>query len=57
MDWNQRDIAKLGRQHARGYEKHPQTEEETSEWEPEQVWCEYEPEEIERERQRSERRD
>jgi hypothetical protein len=57
MDWKQQDIAELERQHALGYEKHPQTEEEASEWKSEQVWCEYEPEETERERQRGQGRD
>jgi hypothetical protein len=35
------------REQARGYERQPQTVEEVSEWEAEQVWCEYEPEESE----------
>lgn len=36
----QREIIALERKHAHGYEEHPQTIEEVSEWEAEQVWGE-----------------
>jgi hypothetical protein len=41
------EINALERKQARVYEKQPQTAEESGEWEPEQVWCEYEFEETE----------
>jgi 2-phospho-L-lactate guanylyltransferase (CobY/MobA/RfbA family) len=43
----QGDIAALEQEHIRGYVRQPQTVEEIAEWEPEQVWGEYEPEETE----------
>jgi len=43
----QSEITELEQQHARGYERLPQTAEEVSEWEAEQVWNSYEPEETE----------
>ena len=36
----------LEQEHARGYEARPQTAGEVGEWEAEQVWCEYEPEQA-----------
>ena len=41
------EIAALEQEHVRGYERQPQTVEEIAEWEDEQVWGEYEPEETE----------
>jgi hypothetical protein len=43
----QSETLKLEQEHARGYEEQPQAAEEISEWEAEQVWCEYESEESE----------
>lgn len=43
----QSEITELEREHARGYESNPQTTDEISEWESEQVWDSYEPEEAE----------
>jgi len=43
----QQEITALEQEHALGYERQPQTLEEITEWEDEQVWGEYEPEETE----------
>jgi len=44
-----REMTALEQEHARGYERQPQSDEEITEWEDEQVWdSEYEePEETE----------
>lgn len=43
----EQEITAMEQEHVRGYERQPQTDEEITEWEDEQVWCEYEPEETE----------
>jgi hypothetical protein len=40
-------IAEPEKKHIEGYENQPQTVDGISEWEPEQVWCEYESKETE----------
>ncbi|HZH91267.1 MAG TPA: hypothetical protein VEX70_11700 [Pyrinomonadaceae bacterium] len=40
----QQEMDKPEKKHAQGYQNQPQTVEEVAEWEPEQVWVEYETE-------------